>query len=55
MQVKLFLSLLILIADYTQFLPVKRLNACQIFGWFGFWQWIWTNFRFSTHCYPQWW
>ena len=33
MQVKLFLSLLIWIADCTQFLLEN--NRCQIFGWFG--------------------
>ena len=36
MCLKLILSLLIWIANCTQFLSENRLDGCQIFGWFGF-------------------
>ena len=48
MQVKIFLSLLVV--DYMHFLLANRLNACQIFGWFGF-QKLNLN-RFSVFCTP---
>jgi len=38
MQVKLFFSLLIWIADCTQFLLEKCLNGCQIFGRIGYFE-----------------
>ena len=32
-----------------QFLSENRLSICQIFICFSFLNWIWTDFRFSTH------
>jgi len=49
MQVKLFLSLLIWIADCRQFLSDNHLNGCKIFGWFGFLKTqLRTDFPFSA-------
>jgi len=49
-QVKLFLSLLIWIADCTQFLSENRLNRSSNFWMIPIFEnWMWTDFRFSAH------